>query len=106
MQYRSTRANLNYQLDAPAAIIQGLSPEGGLFVPTTFPKPIFDLEQFKNMSYQEMAKKVLATFFDDFSDGMTKKLSKLLNMQTIIIWNSFMVQRLPLKISPYKYFHA
>lgn len=36
MQYRSTRANLNYQLDAPAAIIQGLSPEGGLFVPTTF----------------------------------------------------------------------
>ena len=68
MQYRSTRANLNYQLDAPAAIIQGLSPEGGLFVPTTFPKPIFDLEQFKNMSYQEMAKKVLATFFDDFSD--------------------------------------
>ena len=32
MKYRSTRANLNYQLDAPAAIIQGLSPEGGLFL--------------------------------------------------------------------------
>lgn len=74
MQYRSTRANLNYQLDAPAAIIQGLSPEGGLFVPTTFPKPIFDLEQFKNMSYQEMAKKVLATFFDDFSDDQLSQI--------------------------------
>ena len=76
MQYRSTRANLSYQLDAPATIIQGLSPEGGLFVPSTFPKPIFDFNQFKNMSYQEMSKKILATFFDDFSD---MQLSKIVN---------------------------
>ncbi|CCI81084.1 threonine synthase [Lactobacillus hominis] len=68
MKYRSTRANLNYQLDAPTAIIQGLSPEGGLFVPVAFPHPIFDLNKFKNLSYQEMAKKILATFFDDFSN--------------------------------------
>lgn len=76
MQYRSTRASLSYHLDAPAAIIQGLSPEGGLFVPSAFPKPIFDLDQFKNMSYQEMSKKVLATFFDDFSNA---QLSKIVN---------------------------
>lgn len=85
MQYRSTRTDLNYQLDAPAAIIQGLSPEGGLFVPSTFPKPIFDLDKFKNMSYQEMAKKVLATFFDDFSD---EQLSQIVDQAYGTQWDN------------------
>ena len=34
--YRSTR-NSNMQITASQAILQGLSPDGGLYVPTTIP---------------------------------------------------------------------
>lgn len=68
MQYRSTRDN-SISVSSAQAIKQGLSKEGGLFVPENFPK--VDLEQIAELSkknYQERAAFVLKKFLTDFSD--------------------------------------
>mgnify|MGYP000693582547 CR=1 FL=1 len=64
MQFFSTR-DQNRKVTSSEAIAQGLSNEGGLFVPETFPKA--DLEGWKNLSYPELAEKVLAGFLTDYS---------------------------------------
>ena len=38
MQYRSTRDQAAKQMTAPEAILQGLAPDGGLFVPQSGPR--------------------------------------------------------------------
>ena len=38
MKYRSTRGAKDNALTSPAAIIQGLAQDGGLYVPVDFPK--------------------------------------------------------------------
>ena len=45
-------------------ILRGLAPDGGLFVPTAFPKA--ELEDWKSLSYPELAQKVLAGFLTDY----------------------------------------
>lgn len=67
--YRSTRGPKNEALTASAAILQGLSPDGGLYVPTEAPKLDLDLNQLPNMTYQEVAFKVLKAFLTDFTDA-------------------------------------
>ena len=63
MNYRSTR-DPNAQLYTDAqAIIQGLAPDGGLFVPAAFPQPQFDLTRLTTSSYQQLAQTVLQWFF-------------------------------------------
>ncbi|MDY4010384.1 MAG: threonine synthase [Fusobacterium gastrosuis] len=52
---------------AKEAIIKGLSKDGGLFVPENFGTEKFDIVDFINLSYQEMAYKVISLFFDDFT---------------------------------------
>ncbi len=69
MQYKSTRSE-NYNCTSAEAIKQGLSPDGGLFVPGSFPQfSIDDIDAMKNMSYQERAVKVLSRFLTDFTLG-------------------------------------
>lgn len=68
MKYRSTRGTADQAINSAAAIIQGLAPDGGLYVPVTFPQPTFSLDQLVGLSYQETAKLVLSWFFDDYSD--------------------------------------
>lgn len=68
MQYHSTRDN-SISVSSAQAIKQGLSKEGGLFVPEIFPK--VKLEQIAELSkknYQERAAFVLKMFLTDFSD--------------------------------------
>ena len=48
MQYRSTRDQAAKQMTAPEAILQGLAPDGGLFVPQSFPQPDYDLGALVN----------------------------------------------------------
>jgi threonine synthase len=69
MNYRSTRGNIKDTLNSPQAIIKGLAPDGGLFVPVDFPTPSLPLEKLAGMSYQETAKMVLGWFFDDFNNA-------------------------------------
>lgn len=68
MLYTSTR-DKSIQVTASQAIAQGISEEGGLFVPCELPQ--FSIEQIKSMvslSYIDRAKTVLKEFLTDFTD--------------------------------------
>ena len=65
--YKSTRS------DAPAvtasrAILTGLSPDGGLYVPTEFPKLGRPLSELASMNYRELAYEIMSKFFTDFTE--------------------------------------
>ncbi len=67
MNYNSTR-NSGCVVTAAQAIAQGISQEGGLFVPETLPGlNREDLEKMLGMSYNEKAKMVLSRFLTDFT---------------------------------------
>ena len=67
MQYHSTRNN-NISVSSAQAIKQGLSEEGGLFVPESFPKVTLDeIAELSNKSYHERAYFVLSKYLTDFS---------------------------------------
>ena len=68
MNYISTR-DKSVKVTAAKAIAQGISVEGGLFVPDTFPS--FTKEDFKtlaNLDYKGRAKFVLKNFLNDFTE--------------------------------------
>lgn len=68
MLYTSTR-DKSIKVTAAQAIAQGISEEGGLFVPCELPK--FTVEQISNMvsmSYIDRAKTVLKEFLTDFTE--------------------------------------
>lgn len=68
MQYHSTRDN-SISVSSAHAIEQGLSVEGGLFVPEEFPKvSLEEIEELAGKSYHERAYFVLSKFLTDFSD--------------------------------------
>ena len=53
---------------ASQAILRGIAPDGGLYVPQTF--PAFSLEQIgqmKEMTYQQRAVEVMCAFLDDYT---------------------------------------
>ena len=67
MYYLSTR-NKNLKFTPAQAIAQGLSREGGLFVPAAFPKlPDNALEELKGMTYQQRAVYVMSLYLDGFT---------------------------------------
>lgn len=67
MMYNSTR-NSAEKVTAAQAIAQGISQEGGLFVPETLPELTReDLKGMLGMSYNEKAKAVLSRFLTDFT---------------------------------------
>ncbi len=67
MQYKSTR-DPSLRLNASQAIAQGISPEGGLFVPESLPDLRKGLSTMKGLSYQALAKKIFSYFLTDFSE--------------------------------------
>ena len=68
MKYISTR-NTTTCLSASEAILTGISPEGGLFVPESFPQVEEEfIRGLCGLSYAQRAKQVMALFLDDFSD--------------------------------------
>ena len=65
MHYVSTRdASLRYS--AAHAIEQGLSRDGGLFLPEKFPG-LPDLEQLRKMNYRQRAAAIMGLFLEDFT---------------------------------------
>ena len=66
--YRSTRDTSAHSISSSQAVLQGISPDGGLFVPVDFPKLDLDLSQLPSISYQELAYKILQPFFSDFTE--------------------------------------
>ena len=68
MLYTSTRNN-EIRVTAAQAIAQGISEEGGLFVPVELPHFSMDtVREMMEMSYIDRAKTVLRTFLTDFSE--------------------------------------
>ena len=67
MYYNSTR-NSGCKVTSAEAIAQGISKEGGLFVPETLPQfTLDDIASMVSLSYNEKAKKVLSKFLTDFT---------------------------------------
>lgn len=67
MRYLSTRDN-TVKFRAAQAIVQGLSRDGGLFVPDTFPSiSEKDIIRLTGMSYAERAVFVMKLFLDDYT---------------------------------------
>ncbi len=67
MKYVSTRG-YKEELTGAQAIIQGIAPDKGLYVPKEIPKLPFKAEDMIGRSYKEIAKPVIGAFFDDFTD--------------------------------------
>ena len=68
MIYRSTR-DASVRVKSATAISQGISADGGLFVPESI--PTLDAEDFtllKKLDYIGRAKLVLKKYLDDFTD--------------------------------------
>lgn len=71
LHYKSTR-NSNLKVTASEAILTGLAPDGGLFVPEKLPTLDVSMEQLKDMSYQETAYAVMKQFLTDFTEEELK----------------------------------
>lgn len=67
MEYKSTRGNI--KVTSTKALIEGLSADGGLFVPIEFPKVELNLKEFMNKNYNELAFFVLKNYFNDFDEN-------------------------------------
>lgn len=67
MHYTSTRNN-DVKVSAAEAIAMGISPEGGLYVPTEFPTLTSDdIDSLCTLSYKERATQILSRYLNDFS---------------------------------------
>ena len=67
MKYTCTR-NSKIEISASEAIVKGISDDGGLFVPSSF--PIFSLDDIGalvELDYAARSAKILSEFLDDFS---------------------------------------
>lgn len=66
--YHSTRG-WSQKTTAAQAIIAGIAPDGGLFVPVSIPQTdkLF-IQQFAKLNYQERAKAILSLFLPDFTE--------------------------------------
>ena len=72
MKYVSTRGS-EIKKTSPEAIIQGLAEDRGLYVPEEFPTLPDTIENLVGKSYQEIAFKIISSFFTEFTeDEMTK----------------------------------
>ena len=66
MEYISTRNNKK-TFTFGDVFLKGLAPDGGLFIPKSLKKFTKDeLNSFKNLSYQDLAKKIIFPFLGDF----------------------------------------
>ncbi len=65
MEYISTR-NTQKSFLFKDVFLKGLAPDGGLFVPKTIPSfASGELEKLKNLSYSELATKIILKFCGD-----------------------------------------
>ncbi len=67
MKYSSTRSK-SIQVSAAQAISQGISADGGLFVPTQLPVyTLSDIENLIKLDYKGMAERIFSDYLEDFS---------------------------------------
>ena len=73
MQFFSTRDH-NRVVSASQAIAQGLSDEGGLFVPQSFPQ--VDVKEICALDYPEMAAAIVGQYLTDYSQEFLQEATK------------------------------
>lgn len=71
MRYFSSR-DKDIKVSPSQAIIQGISKDGGLFVPESFPK-IENLDQIKDMDYKSVAFLIMSKLLTDFEPDALKE---------------------------------
>lgn len=76
--YHSTR-NDQLSYTASQAILSGIAPDGGLFVPSSIPTLPITLEELSSKTYQEIAFVVMKEFLSDFSDEEIKQSIQVYN---------------------------
>ena len=69
--YKSTR-NSGLRVTASKAVLQGLSEEGGLFLPTYIPKLDKSLKEMSTMDYRGVAYEVMKLFLTDYTEDELK----------------------------------
>ena len=69
--YKGTRDD-SVKVTASQAILKGLAPDGGLFVPESIPSFDKSLEELSKMSYKEVAYEVMKLMLDDFTEEELK----------------------------------
>ncbi len=76
MIYHSTR-NSALSVSSAEAIAQGISADGGLFVPASIPElTAADFEALKGLSYAERAARLFALYLTDFTDEELRECTK------------------------------
>ena len=68
MELLSTRGKAQ-DIKASLAALVGIAPDGGLYVPSSFPK--IDISDYTGLEYPQLAAKILGLFFDDIA-GLDK----------------------------------
>ena len=71
LMYRSTRDS-NNTVTASQAVLQGLSSDGGLFVPDSIPLLNKSMEQLAEMNYRELAYEVMRLYLTDYTEDELK----------------------------------
>lgn len=71
MEYYSTR-NLRLRASPARAIVDGIAPDGGLYLPDHF--PAFPMEKLAGMEEQAISSLLLSLFFDDFSPEESERM--------------------------------
>lgn len=71
MRYFSTRSR-NYTATASEAILAGLAPDGGLFVPESLAQT--DFGSWRHKTFQEIAVKLFSYFLSDFSPAAIERV--------------------------------
>lgn len=74
MKFLSTR-NSNLKISGREAIVKGISEDGGLFVPESF--PAFDIMENLDLSYTDLTHKILSLYLTDFDkDDLLELIEK------------------------------
>lgn len=71
IKYVSTRGD-EEKITASQAILRGIAPDGGLYVPEKFPKLDKNLAELGKLNYREIAYEVMKLFFTDFTETELK----------------------------------
>ncbi len=69
IKYQSTRMKTENRTFTEA-VLQGISPDGGLYVPTHFPKLDIHSTEFTTMDYQQLAESIFTPFMSELSSDM------------------------------------
>jgi len=77
LKYLSTRSQIE-PIDSAQAILQGLSEDGGLFVPETIPAmPLDEIKKLLDLNYSQRAVAVLKKFLTDYTDDELAECAEL-----------------------------